>query len=340
MRSVELTRGRSLALVALTLGLVCLSARHATAQALPEDVLKNGDRFRAVFRPVAADTRPSTVRILTNGDAAALGIIVSADGHILTKQSQLRGKVTVRLSDGRELDARRVATDNVSDLALLKVSAKGLTPAQWSDDEPAVGAWLVSVGLDSSPVGVGVVSVDAREIAPQRGVLGIYLDDHPNGPIVTDVFDGSGAAEAGLTAGDIITAVDGVTVPTRSALLDRIAQFRPGDSLRLVIRRGEKQERLLATLGNESTTIVDRQAKQNMMAGPLSIRSGGFDRAIQHDTVLRPEDCGGPVVDLSGRVVGLNIARAGRVESYALPAATVRPILSKLMSDASRTAKK
>jgi serine protease Do len=63
----------------------------------------------------------------------------------------------------------------------------------------------------------------------------------------------------------------------------------------------------------------------------LSERRGGFSLAIQHDSVLKPADCGGPIVDLDGKAVGLNIARAGRVESYALPAAVVRASVAKLL---------
>ena len=39
---------------------------------------------------------------------------------------------------------------------------------------------------------------------------------------------------------------------------------------------------------------------------------------MQHDSPLMPEQCGGPLVNLRGEVVGLNIARAGRTASYAL----------------------
>ena len=53
--------------------------------------------------------------------------------------------------------------------------------------------------------------------------------------------------------------------------------------------------------------------------------------AIQHDSVLNPGDCGGPLVDLEGKAIGLNIARAGRVESYALPAGIVRETVEKLL---------
>jgi serine protease Do len=300
----------------------------ASAQALDPDAFKSGDRLLAAFRPVVDDARQSTVRVLIAGEPAALGVIVSEDGYVLTKATQLHGAVTVVLPKGTEAKARTVAVDGASDLALLKVDADGLVPAEWSESEPEVGSFLVTVGQGRSPVGVGVVSVASRPITHQDGVLGIELEMDST---IRKVFPASGAAEAGLKVGDVITAVAGETVDNREALIGRIRAFRPGDTLPLIIRRGEKEQEVKATLGNKLMTMVDRQAKQNLMAGPLSVRSGGFDRALQHDTVLRPEDCGGPVTDMSGRVVGLNIARAGRVETYTLPTSAIRPILSKML---------
>ena len=46
--------------------------------------------------------------------------------------------------------------------------------------------------------------------------------------------------------------------------------------------------------------------------------------------MLSSSTCGGPIVDLSGKAVGINIARAGRVSSLALTSEVVLPILEKL----------
>ncbi len=48
--------------------------------------------------------------------------------------------------------------------------------------------------------------------------------------------------------------------------------------------------------------------------------------------MLKPQECGGPVIDLDGKAVGVNIARAGRVESYAIPSEVLKPLLHDLMS--------
>ena len=64
----------------------------------------------------------------------------------------------------------------------------------------------------------------------------------------------------------------------------------------------------------------------------MSKRRTGFPSVLQHDTALWPSDCGGPVLDVDGHAVGVNIARAGRVESYAIPAAAIKPLLADLKS--------
>jgi S1-C subfamily serine protease len=64
-----------------------------------------------------------------------------------------------------------------------------------------------------------------------------------------------------------------------------------------------------------------------VVSSPSSVTD---DPGLWHDTILRPNDCGGPLVDLAGRAVGINLARGERVISRALPAATVHIMLTQL----------
>src|SRR5205823_9776883 len=93
---------------------------------------------------------------------------------------------------------------------------------------------------------------------------------------------------------------------------------------------GEEQE-LKATLGARPADL-SRGDFQNRLGNELSDRRGGFPAILQHDTVLKPAECGGPLVDLDGKAVGINIARAGRVETYALPSENVLAVLDELKS--------
>ena len=66
------------------------------------------------------------------------------------------------------------------------------------------------------------------------------------------------------------------------------------------------------------------------MSGPVSKRKDNFPMIIQHDLPLPPEAMGGPVLDINGKAVGLNMARVDRVTTYALTAKIVQESLKTL----------
>jgi S1-C subfamily serine protease len=76
------------------------------------------------------------------------------------------------------------------------------------------------------------------------------------------------------------------------------------------------------------------EPRTSRLSGELSRRAEGFEAAIEHDSVLPPWLCGGPLVNLDGEAIGLNIARASRVSTYALPARLVKRILAQLEAKA------
>jgi Do/DeqQ family serine protease len=83
------------------------------------------------------------------------GVIVSADGFVLTNNHVVQGatKVKVELPDRRRLDAKVVGTDAPSDLAVLKIDAKGLPALAFGDSEAIrVGDVVLAFG---NPLGVG-----------------------------------------------------------------------------------------------------------------------------------------------------------------------------------------
>jgi serine protease Do len=295
---------------------------------------KNQPKVLAAFRPVVEKTSKSTVRILADGRRVALGLVVDKNGYVLTKASELRGDLECQLIDGRRAKATLVGVDRKIDLAMLKVEWTDLEPVQWADqDATDRGAWLITPGLDSVPIGIGVVSAAARSIPRANGALGIELQDAPNGGGVKRVFPKSPADKAGLQPGDVVTHVAGKVIPSLTALRETIFSYEPGDEVELTVRRGDESFEVRLTLGNFQQMINGERAEfQNSLGGPLSQRRAGFPLVLQHDTVLKPQDCGGPLLDINGYTVGVNIARAGRVETYALAASVVKPIIADMIA--------
>lgn len=305
---------------------------------VPRHRLTNYTYTRRAFREVVSDVRQATVRVRGDGRSIALGGVVGPDGWILTKASRMKGSLTVMLADGRELDARVVGIDRDYDLAMLKIDAKNLPKLELDAEAVAQdGGWVATPSISETPVAIGVVSVGPRKIPHRRGLLGVQLDDPRDGKpgaMVTKVFADSGAERAGVLVNDRIIGINGQRVKSRPDLQRIVSRYSPLDQLELELQRGDQKVIVTATLTGQVKEMSreSRSQYQNNLGSTLSQRRFGFPVALQHDTVLKPQDCGGPLVDLDGRVIGINIARAGRTESYAIPTKSVLPLMYKLMS--------
>jgi serine protease Do len=303
----------------------------------PGDEGKNHTRLKAAFKPVVSKSNSAAVTILCDGKDKALGTIISETGEIVTKASELQGEILVQLQTGKKYPAKVVSVMREHDLALLKINSDKLTPIRWREgSDPAIGSFLVSVNTSDEPVAIGVLSVTARKISVPSGLLGIMLDQTPNGPVIIHVLPDSAAEAAGLKNQDLVQQVNDKSVKTREELIETISNFRPGDKLILKVKRGDQILNIDAVLGRPETGRPSnapgksRRTEDERLAGDLSERRGGFPNVLQHDTVLRPNQMGGPLVDLDGKAVGINIARADRVASYALPARVVLTVLNDM----------
>lgn len=310
--------------------------------------LSTNPKLLAPFKAVVAKANESTVRVRADDKDVALGTVVYAEGFILTKASELRGVLSVRLSDGTEYEAKVVATHVPADLAMLKIDVADLKPITFGDAKKApVGNWLAAAGPQTDPVAVGIVSHAPRPLVAanfpehlidnfNRGYLGIELDlTDPKdkdgkviGAKIAKIDEKGGAKKGGLKEKDVIIEVNGKKVTGRVELRDALENSRPGDAVKLKVLREEEEKDVEVKLTEQLRP--DRSDIQNAMGGQLSGRRTGFPAVMQTDMVVAPKDCGGPVVDLEGNVLGVNIARAGRVETWILPGENIRPLLSDL----------
>jgi len=138
------------------------SPQHFQGQ-LPDifrDLFEHGKRPRAPAR-----------KIRSSGS----GFVISADGYILTNHHVVdqAGEIEVLFADRSEHKATVIGTDRRSDLALLKIDAKGLKALPFADsNQLKVGEWVLAIGspfgLDYS-VTAGIVSAKGRSLPTDRG---------------------------------------------------------------------------------------------------------------------------------------------------------------------------
>lgn len=127
------------------------------------------------WQDVYAKVLPSVVSIIcydSRSTSSGTGVIMDASGYIITNAHVVEDaqQIQVLLTDGRELTARCVGADMLSDLAVLRVFATGLQPAEFGDsDVLRVGDEVVAIG---DPLGVelrgtmtsGIISGINRDI--------------------------------------------------------------------------------------------------------------------------------------------------------------------------------
>ena len=134
-------------------------------------------REEQAFKEASAVVAPSVVRIQTvggldrvgrvlTGTAATTGVVVSADGYVISSAFNFASRpasVLVTLADGRRFPAKIIANDRARMLTLLKIEATGLpVPRVAPRDGFRVGQWAIAMGRTyESPLpnlSVGIIS--------------------------------------------------------------------------------------------------------------------------------------------------------------------------------------
>lgn len=288
------------------------------------------------FDSLAQLHQESIAEVWKDGERVAFGTIVDSAGLILTKASELGNQkgIQVILSDRSTLSAKVTRTDSRNDLAMLKVQKSNLTPVRWSAAQPLTGAFLVTPTSTGTAMAIGTYSSTPRSLAgTKQGFLGVKPQTVNGGVMLVEVTPGDAGDDAGLMDGDIVTSIAKNPMKDVTDLVNEIRNHSPGDAVEIVFLRNGNRQQTTAILAdrNFSGERAARFKMMNRLGAIPSDRADRFPWVFQHDTPLFPEQCGGPIVDLDGKVIGINIARGGRAASYAIPASHLVKILPDLL---------
>jgi serine protease Do len=133
------------------------------------------DAYSRTVSGVAEKLAPSVASVRRGARGAGSAVVISADGFLLTSAHVVARARSVRVAlvDGRDLPARIVGADPLSDLAVLRAEAGDLAPATLGDaDRLRVGQLVVAIGNPygfSWSVTAGVVSALGRSLPTRPG---------------------------------------------------------------------------------------------------------------------------------------------------------------------------
>jgi Do/DeqQ family serine protease len=178
------------ALAVTMLGTAFASPKKASVD---EDALSRALAFETALTDVAESVSPSVVSIQVevtrpqNGGfpfffggqgrggivrGGGSGVILRPDGYILTNNHVVHkaSRIEVRLRNGKSFPATLVGADSATDLAMLKIDARGLPQAEFASSEKArVGQFVIAIG---SPFGLDYTVTTGVLSAKGRGGIG------------------------------------------------------------------------------------------------------------------------------------------------------------------------
>lgn len=195
---------------------------------------------------------------------AGSGVILTEDGYIVTNNHVVENadEMTVKLNDNREFKARIIGTDKSTDLALIKIEAKGLQPIKvGNSNDLKLGEWVLAIGNPfslTSTVTAGIVSAKARTLNATPGSIDSFIQ--------TDA-----AINPGNSGGALVNA-KGELVGINAMLYSQTGSFSgygfaiPTAIMNKVVadlrKYGTVQRALLGIAGTDVSNYIDQQKEK------------------------------------------------------------------------------
>lgn len=149
------------------------------------------------------------------------GVIISSDGYIVTNNHVVKDakSISVTLNDKRKFSAELIGTDPLTDLAVIKIDAKNLTPAYLGNsDDVKVGEWVLAIGNPlglTSTVTAGIIS------AIGRGGLRLIQDSYG----IEDFIQTDAAINPGNSGGALVD-LNGAVIGINTAIASRTGYYQ------------------------------------------------------------------------------------------------------------------
>lgn len=207
-----------------------------------------GEKLSASVVEVISESRGadsffgSLIPFYSSGASGGSGVVVTADGYILTGLGAVRGAdAIVRLDDGKEYNAAVVGTDARTGIAILKIEKDGLTPVEFADSS-AISSGM-SVAAISRALGkqvgttltLGSINGVDKGVALQSGqsVNLFQTDAVPSESAGVAIVDAAGKI-VGMVTGMISSGVDGIelAIPSNDivSVLQSLISFGKADA--------------------------------------------------------------------------------------------------------------
>ncbi len=273
---------------------------------------------------IVADVETSVVAVLTERGEGS-GVIYRSDGLIVTNFHVIRGarRLDVQLADGTRLPGRGLASDELTDLAVIRIDRGNLPAARFAPTLPTVGELAVAIG---NPLGLentataGIISGLQRSV-PADGLVPVSLVDliQTDAPISPGNSGGalvnSGSEVVGLNVAYLPGMTGAVSIgfaipaPTVTSVVDQLLSGREVSHAFLGIQPAEITPQIAERFGLETADgVLVLNVVPGSPADAADLLPGDIITSFDNQ----------PVRDVSGLLIALRRAQPGQTVTLTL----------------------
>ncbi len=288
-----------------------------------------GANLISLFQPLAEPLQTGIVTILNHGVPIALGTVVNEEGSAVVKASLLPQQFQCQLPDGATVEGVVIGVDKPFDLAVIQLPPNSVQPVRWSSDQErrSAGTVVAAIGPHGEPVSIGIISVATRHVShvqiptddlPLRVKVekpNVYGEISPDGGLLVKAVHGF-AKRAGLRAGDRLVSVDGHNLQTEADLESSVSNHLTGDTVPIAFVR------------DDETITVQLPLEPADTYSQRTYRASDFPIAMVYSPSITVFAVGGPLIDLTGKVIAVTIGGADDRDGWAIPAEAVKRIVN------------
>lgn len=257
---------------------------------------------------------------------------LAGKSFLISKNSMVGENPSIDLGNGKTEKLRIVARDDRRDLVIMELETSlktGIMLSAAPRDTISLtdlGRFLVSPqqGGDDiwSVAGSIRFSLAAKYRAGYSGAGTVMKDGKV---IVNMVQANTGASAAAVKVGDEVLSINGVAVASPDQYITEMRKSNPGDIITLVRANSGIRTTVKIKMGKYPPGTSHHPA-ETFTGGKSELRDG-FDQVFVHDAIITPDQCGGPVFDIQGHFMGINIARYSRTSCIVVTAPEIKSFI-------------
>jgi len=236
------------------------------------------------------------------------GFILSSDGYIVTNNHVVADadQVQILLSDGRTFKARVVGTDSTTDVAVVKIDAKGLPTLPVGNDEATrIGDWVLAVG---NPLGLDFTVTAGIISAKGRGTE-IRMPGNAGGFSISDFIQTDAAINPGNSGGPLVN-VRGEVIGLNTAIASQTGFYSgygfaiPISLVKAVADALIKDGRVrVPVMGVQVQALLPEDAGINGLSKVAGVKVGGFNPLDAGPAKSAGIEVGDVIVAIDGKAV-------------------------------------